>query len=179
VIIYLTYSMGGHLVTISRLNGRAARLRPLIGCAVVLSLWPTAVYAQAASDQMARMCRRETAARLKIAEDDVIAQPSQTREQQEGPLLDWFTGSGARGQCKFQDGRLASWILSHKGRSFDAAAACAGEVAKKERLRPRDVDIVDEEKRSQTSSVLFWQTYQGYTGKCITRQNRIESVERD
>lgn len=167
------------MFTIRGLTGRSACLRALIGGALVLSLWPTVVHAQAASEQMMQVCRRETAARLKIAEDDVVAQPSVTPEQQEGPLVDWFTGSGAQGQCKFRDGRLASWILGRKGRSFDAAVACAGAVAKIERLRPQDVDIVDVEKRSQTSSVLFWQTYQGYTGKCVARQNRIESVERD
>ena len=163
------------------LNGRDACLRGwLIGGALVLSLWPTAsLYAQATSDQILRACRRETATRLKMAEDDVVAQRSVTPDEQEGPLVDWFTGSGAQGQCRFQDGRLASWTLSRKGRSFDAAIACAGAVAKMERLRPQDVDIVDVEKRSQTSSVLFWQTYQGYSGKCVARQNRIESVERD
>jgi hypothetical protein len=164
-----------------KVNGRRACLRAgLIGGAFVLSLWPTAaLHAQAASDQILRACRQETATRLKIADDDVTAQPSVTRDEQEGPLLDWFTGSGAQGQCRFKDGRLALWTITRKGRSFDAAVACAGAVAKKERLRPQDVDIVDVEKRSQTSSVLFWQTYQGYTGKCVTRQNQIESVERD
>jgi hypothetical protein len=152
----------------------------LIGGALVLSLWPTAaLHAQATSDQILRACRQETATRMKIADDDVTAQPSVTPDEQQGPLVDWFTGSGAQGQCKFKDGRLASWTLSRKGRSFDAAVACAGAVAKMERLRPQDVDIVDVEKRSQTSSVLFWTTYQGFTGKCVARQNRIESVEKD
>ncbi len=162
-------------------GGTCSRWRAIGGAVFALSLWPTAaLYAQTTLDQTVRACRQETATRLKIADDDVRVQPSEIPEEQEGgPLLNWFTASGALGQCRFQNGRLASWTTTRKGRSFNPEAACAAAVAKIERVRPQDVEIVDLEKRSQRTSTLLWQTYQGVTGKCVARQNRIESVERD
>ena len=165
-----------------RANGRAcSSWRAICGGAFILSLWPTAApYAQATLDQTVRACRQETATRLKVADDDVIVQPGDIPEEQEGgPPLNWFTTGGAQGQCRFQNGRLASWTITRKGRSFDPEAACAAAVAKIERVRPQDVEIIDLEKRSQRTSTLLWTTYQGVTGKCVARQNRIESIERD
>lgn len=166
-----------------RANGRGAcwRWRAIGGAAFVLSLWPTAaLYAQVTLDQTVRACRQETATRLKVTDDDVVVQPGDIPEEQAGgPPLNWFTTSGAQGQCRFQNGRLASWTTTRKGRSFDPEAACVSAVAKMERVRPQDVDIIDLEKRSQRTSTLLWTTYQGVTGKCVARQNRIESIERD
>ena len=162
-------------------RGACSRWRAIGGAAFILSLWPTAaLYAQATLDQTVRACRQETVTRLKVADDDVVVQPSDIPEEQEGsPPLNWFTTGGAQGQCRFQNGRLASWTITRKGRSFDPEAACAAAVAKIERVRPQDVEIIDLEKRSQRTSTLLWTTYQGVTGKCVARQNRIESIERD
>jgi hypothetical protein len=151
------------------------------GLVVVLLLWPGAgPYAQTGADQILRACREETATRLKIADKDVVAQPNDAQEQQEGSqLLKWFAASGAQGECRYDNGRLASWNITRKGRRFDAGAACTAAVAKLHRMRPEDVEIIDLEKRSQTASILSWMTYQGETGKCIATQSRIESVEKD
>ena len=152
----------------------------VVGVALVPLLWPAILYAQSATEQVLRACRAETATRLKISDKEVIAQPSEMAEQREGGLLvKWFTPSGAQGECRYENDRLASWMVTRKGRPFNAEAACAAAVAKQQRVRPGDVEIVDTETRGQTSTTVFWTTYQGETGKCLTSQNRIISVERD
>ena len=154
---------------------------PIRGLVVVLLLWPGAgSYAQTRADQMLRACREETATRLKIAEKDVVAQPGDAQEQREGgQLFTWFATNGAQGECRYENGRVASWDITRKARRFDAESACIAAVAKLYRMRPEDVDIIDIEKRSQTASILSWITYQGHAGKCRATQSRIESVERD
>jgi hypothetical protein len=158
-------------------------LRRWLICGVffVALLWPGAMlHAQPGADQALRACRQETATRLKIAEKDVVVQPDGAQEQQEGgQLFTWFAAGGAKGECKYENGRVASWETTRKGRGFEAESACIAAVAKLYRMRPEDVDIIDLEKRSQTASILSWMTYQGHTGKCRATQSRIESVERD
>jgi hypothetical protein len=158
-------------------------LRRWLICGVffVALLWPRAVpHAQTGVDQALRACRQETATRLRIAEKDVVAQPGGAQEQQEGgQLFTWFATSGAKGECRYENGRVASWDITRRGRRFEAESACIAAVAKLYRMRPEDVDIIDIEKRSQTASILSWMTYQGQMGKCRATQSRIESVERD
>jgi hypothetical protein len=158
-----------------------SRRWPFGSAMFVLLVWPTiGLFAQADAKEALRACSEETAMRLKISDKDVVAQPSDAQTQQEGgTLLRWFTAGGAQGECRYENSRLTSWTITRKGRRFNAEEACAAAVAKLQRMRPEDVEVVDSEKRSQTTSTLFWTTYQGDTGKCLARQNRIESVERD
>jgi hypothetical protein len=161
-------------------EGRRSRWL-IYGVFFVALLWPRAMlHAQTGADQALGACRRETATRLKIAEKDVVAQPGGAQEQPEGgQLFTWFATNGAKGECRYENGRVASWDITRKARRFEAESACTAAVAKLYRMRPEDVDIIDIEKRSQTASILSWMTYQGHTGKCRATQSRIDSIEKD
>ena len=172
--------LGKTMIVLRRSGGWSSLLsRAAVVAALAAPAQGVALAADQAQDAI-NGCRAETAARLRVAERDVTVERDEQgpRRGHDRPLR-WSTARGDEGTCSYQHGRVASWTADHKAPRLDDETACISAVARLVKKRAEDVDIVDVEKNTQTSSTVYWSTYQGETGTCTAAEGRIKRVDRD
>ena len=175
--------LGQTMIVLPRSGGWSSLLSRAAVVAALAAPAQGALAADQAQDAI-NGCRAETAARLRVAERDVTVERAEPRSRQahdglrDSPLH-WSTARGDEGTCSYRHGRVASWTADHKAPRLDDETACISAVARLVKKRAEDVDIVDVEKNTQTSSTVYWSTYQGETGTCTAAEGRIKRVDRD